>query len=119
MRDPSVAILEVLWHPAHQARELPVKKIAEYLNVLLRIRGEKYGYGEEEVGWNLSHHGFCRRRIGSGMVLRFSSENNQLLHHLVHKLGLDLPTVQGCSYCAKPEENVPKVVPDVWVLQVF
>ena len=106
MRDPNVAVFEVLWNPAHQVRGLPVKKITEHLNAQLRIRGEKYEYTEEEVGWILSHHGFCRSRIGSGMVLRFSSENNQLLHHLVHEFGLDLPPVQGCSYCSEPEAPV-------------
>jgi len=107
MRDPNVAVLEVLWNPAHQAGELPVKEITEYLNVLLRTRGETYEYTEEEVGRNLRNHGFYRHRKGSGMVLRFSSDTNQLLHRLVHKRGLDLPPVQGCCHCAKSESDVP------------
>jgi hypothetical protein len=113
MRDPSIAVLEVLWNPAHQARELPVKKITEYLNLRLRTRGEEYEYSEADVGRMLSHYGFRRDRIASGMVLRFSSEHKQLLHQLVRKFGLDLPRVQGCSHCAEPEANVPAVVQDV------
>ncbi len=51
--DPNMIIVEVLWDPAHQERKLSVKKITEYLNVRLRIRGEKYEYNEEEIGWKL------------------------------------------------------------------
>ena len=90
-----------------------MKKITEYLNLLLRTRGEEYEYSEADVGRILSHHGFRTNRIGSGIVLRFSSERKQLLHQLVRKFGLDLPRVPGCSHCAEPEANVPAVVQDV------
>jgi hypothetical protein len=46
---PNVVILEVLWNPAHRVRDLSVKKITEFLNTLLRSRGNRYEYAEEEV----------------------------------------------------------------------
>jgi hypothetical protein len=97
--EAEVVVLEVLWEPAHHLPELSVKKIREYLNLKLRIRGGLYEYSEEEVGWILKGHGFDRRRNGSGMVLRFSGDHVRLLHRLVRRFGLDLPTLPGCADC--------------------
>ena len=84
-------VLEVIWMPAHQLRELRQMKITEYLNLKLRTRGGRYEYSDEEVGWILKGHGFENDRNGRGMVLRFSGNNTRLLHRLVRTLGLDLP----------------------------
>ena len=59
--EAEIVVLEVLWDPAHQLPELSVRKITEYLNLRLRIRGGRYEYSEEEVGWILKGHGFDRR----------------------------------------------------------
>ena len=104
--DPSLVVFEVLWEPAHQLPKLSVQKITEYLNLKLRIRGGRYEYSEEEVGWILKGHGFNRRRNGSGMVLRFSGDNTRLLHRLVRRFGLDLPELPGCADCAGPNTMV-------------
>jgi len=101
--DPNMVIVEVLWDPAHQERKLSVKKITEYLNVRLRTRGEKYEYNEEEIGRKLGQLGLKRHRNGTGMALKFSSENSRLLHQLARKSGLNFPKVPGCSDCAEPE----------------
>jgi hypothetical protein len=103
MLDPNIVIVEVLWKPAHQERKLTVKKITEASNVLLRLRGEKYEYNEEEIGWKLEHLGFKRHRNGSGMVLNFSSENSHLLHQLARTSGINFPKWPGCSDCTEPE----------------
>jgi hypothetical protein len=104
--EAEVVVLEVLWEPAHQLPELSVKKITEYLNLRLRIRGGLYEYSTEEVGWILKGHGFDRRRNGSGMLLRFSRETNRLLHRLAQKFGLDLAELPGCADCSVPDMNV-------------
>jgi hypothetical protein len=104
--EAEVVVLEVLWEPAHQLPELSVKKITEYLNLKLRIRGGLYEYSEEEVGWILKSHGLDRRRNGSGMVLRFSGNNTRLLHRLVRRFGLDFPELPGCANCAGPDTIV-------------
>jgi hypothetical protein len=104
--EAEIVVFEVLWEPAHQLPELSVKKITEYLNLKLRIRGGRYEYSEEEVGWILRGHGFDRRRNASGMVLRFSGENTRLLHRLVRRFGLDLTEMPGCADCAGPDTIV-------------
>ena len=104
--EAEIVVLEVLWEPAHQLPELSVKKITEYLNLKLRIRGARYEYSAEEVGWILRGHGFERRRNGNGMVLRFSGDNTQLLHWLVRRFGLDLPELPGCADCVGPDTIV-------------
>jgi hypothetical protein len=83
-----------------------VRKITEYLNLRLRIRGGRYEYSEEEVGWLLRGHGFDRRRNGGGKVLRFSGDHTRLLHRLVRRFGLDLPEPPGCADCAGPDTIV-------------
>src|SRR6266849_6623967 len=88
--DPNMVIVEVLGDPAHQERNLSVKKITEYLNVRLRTRGEKYEYNEEEIGRKLGQLGLKRHRNGSGMALKFSSENSRL-HQLARKSELNFP----------------------------
>ena len=107
MLDPNIVIVEVLWSPAHQERKLTVKKITEASNVLLRLRGEKYEYNEEEIGWKLEHLGLKRHRNGSGMVLNFSSENSRLLHQLARTSGINFPKWPGCSDCTEPDFAQP------------
>jgi hypothetical protein len=104
--EAEIVVLEVLWDPAHQLPELSVRKITEYLNLRLRIRGGRYEYSEEEVGWLLRGHGFDRRRNGGGKVLRFSGDHTRLLHRLVRRFGLDLPEPPGCADCAGPDTIV-------------
>jgi len=108
--EAEIVVLEVLWEPAHQLPELSVKKITEYLNLRLRIRGGLYEYSTEEVGWILKGHGFDRRRNGSGMILRFSSDNIRLLHRLAQRFGLELPEQPGCANCSVPDTNVVQPV---------
>jgi hypothetical protein len=97
--DPESVVLEVIWVPAHQLRELTLKKITEYLNFTLRTRGGCHEYSNEEVGWILKGHGFERHRNANGMILRFSGNNTRLLHRLVRTFGLDLPELPGCTDC--------------------
>jgi hypothetical protein len=97
--EPENVVLELIWVPAHQLRELSLKKITEYLNVTLRTRGGCYEYSNEEVGWILKGHAFKGHRTANGMILRFSGNNTRLLHRLVRTFGLDLPERPGCTDC--------------------
>ena len=108
--EAEIVVLEALWETAHQLPELSVKKITEYLNLRLRIRGGLYEYSTEEIGWILKGHGFDCCRNGSGMILRFSSDNIRLLHRLAQRFGLELPEQPGCANRNVPDTNVVQPV---------
>jgi len=97
--DIARAIIEVIWAPLHDREEIPISRIADLANALLRSRGETLEYSAEEVGWKLKNLGFCRHRTGSGMILRASRENRIVSHQLAQRLCLNLPPVHGCADC--------------------
>lgn len=102
--DPKVAIIEVLWFPSHQNKEIAVSRVTDLTNALLRCRGERVEYVEEEIGWKLKDLGLYRHRNGSGMMLRFSKDNCVRIHQMDRCFGLSLPAVDGCVDCAGPDE---------------
>jgi hypothetical protein len=102
-RDVKAAVIEVLWDPCHQMAEIPVDKIAQLTNALLRDRGEILEYRNEEIGWCLKGFGLYRHREASGMLLRFSREHRLRVHQAARQCGLTLPLVDGCSDCDSPE----------------
>jgi hypothetical protein len=106
--DPQVVVLEVLWQPGHELREIRVARIAQSLSKLLYKRGGRYQYSEEETGWILKQLGFERVRGAEGKLVRFSDENQQLLHRLVSLAWLDLPKDPSCPLCTAPRENEPE-----------
>jgi hypothetical protein len=99
-RKPEVAMVEVLWAPSHKSKELKIKQITKFVNVLLRTRGETLQYNEIEIGSLLGNFGLPRHRNGSGMVLRFSREICQRLHDLAIEFGLTVEKIQGCGMCS-------------------
>ena len=105
---PEVVVLEVFWQPGHKLREISVARTTQALNKLLFNRRARYQYSEEEMGWILKQQGFERVRGAEGKLVRFSGENEQLLHRLVSHAWLDLPKVPGCSLCDAPRENEPE-----------
>lgn len=98
--DPNRAILEVIWAPSHESKEIGISRVTELTNTLLRNRGENLEYSSLEVGWKVRNLGFCRHRNGKGMVLRFSQEHCLLVHQLAARWGLNLSARDGCSTCA-------------------
>jgi hypothetical protein len=60
------------------------------------------------MGWILKQLGFEKVRGAKGKLVRFSGENQQLLHRLVSRAWLDLPKVMGCPLCDLPRENEPE-----------
>jgi hypothetical protein len=101
--DVDVAIVEVIWVPLHQTREITITRVAELTNALLRCRGETLEYSAVEIGWKLRNLGLYRHRNGSGMVLRFSNENSLSIHRLAQRFGLSGSGVPGCPNCVQPE----------------
>lgn len=99
----SVAIVEVIWSPLHETKEMTVTQVAELTNALLRIRGETLEYSAEEIGWKLRNLGLDRHRNGGGMVLQFSKENRLLIHQLAQRFGLKLRPTIGCANCGQQE----------------
>jgi hypothetical protein len=105
--DFKAAVIEVLWDPCHRMAEIPVDKITQLTNALLRDRGEILEYRNEEIGWCLKGFGLYRQREASGMLLRFSREHRWRVHQAARLCGLTLPLVDGCPDCDLPESYRP------------
>jgi hypothetical protein len=101
--DVSGAVVEVIWAPSHEAKEITIARVAERTNALLRARGETLVYSPVEIGWKLRNLGLDRHRNGGGMVLQFSQANSLLIHRLAQRLGLKLPPSIGCANCGQRE----------------
>ncbi len=97
----SVVIVEVIWGPLHETKEITITQVAERTNALLRARGETLVYDAVEIGWKLKNLGLDRHRNGGGMVLQFSTANSLLIHQLAQRLGLKLPPSSGCANCGQ------------------
>jgi hypothetical protein len=104
--DVNMAILEAIWAPSHEDKEIAVSRITELTNALLRCRGEVLEYSAAEIGWKLRNLGLYRHRKGSGMVLRFSHEYSLIVHQLMHRFALSLSSEPDCPYCVPPEAIV-------------
>jgi hypothetical protein len=98
-----VVIVEVIWTPLHETREIAISRVAELTNALLRIRGGTLEYSPAEIGWKLKGLGLQRHRNGGGMVLQFSKENRLLIHQLAQRFGLKLRPTIGCPDCGERE----------------
>jgi hypothetical protein len=99
--DTNLVIIEVIWLPSHEAREISVSEITDLINALLRDRDSTLEYSAEEIGWRLRDLGFCRHRNGRGMVLQFSRENILRVHQLAQRFGLNLSAADGCADCVR------------------
>ena len=104
--DVHLAVIEVAWGPAHEQREIAVSRLTELTNTLLRCRGETLVYNAAEIGWKLKGLGFPRHRNGSGMVLKFSQQNQSLLHHCAVRWSLKVPSYVECALCSSRETIV-------------
>jgi len=102
--DPRVAIVEVLWKPAHEAREISSSEVTERVNAILLARGEFYEYNSREVGWKLRQLGLSRHSTGECKVLQFTSEIRRRIHQLAREFGLNLPRVEACPDCGGREK---------------
>jgi hypothetical protein len=107
LRNPRVAVVEVLWGPAHALGKMRVSEIATRVNALLRNRGEICEHNSREIGWMLKKMRLPTHRNGSGQVVQFSSEIRHRLHQLARESQLRLPTVQDCPDCAGPQAIEP------------
>jgi hypothetical protein len=101
--DINAVVIEVLWHPCHRRTEIPVAEITQLSNALLHARGEILTYSNEEIGWRLKSFGLYRHRMGTGMVLQFSSEHRWRIHQAARLCGLGLPLVDDCPHCGSPD----------------
>jgi hypothetical protein len=97
--NPDVVIVEVVWAPAHEEKEISTAKITERVNALLRDRGEIWQYNVREIGWKLANLGLSRRHNGKRKVVRFTREMRRRVHQLAAQFGLQLPKVADCDDC--------------------
>jgi len=108
--DVHSTMVEVMWSPSHESREISPSRLADLTNTLLRSRGEILEYSAVEIGCKLRSLGFQRHRNGQGMVLKFSHENRLLLHKLALRWSLNLQIVPRCALCSLREAVVPQKV---------
>ena len=104
--DPNAVIVECLWVPAHQLRQIPSAELLKRVNALLHSRGESSQYNEKELGWKLKGLGIPRRRNGEGMVVPFSRELRRHIHVLARRFGLNLPRKKNCPDCRETQTIV-------------
>ena len=108
--DISVVMVEVMWTPLHQEKQMTIRHIVELTNALLRARGETLEYSAVEIGWKLRNLGFDRDRNGGGKLLKLSIENSSALHQLAQGFGLELPPAIGCANCGPNKQFHEKTV---------
>ena len=101
--DINVVLIEVVWAPSHEKKEITVRRITELTNALLRSRGQRLEFSDVELGWRLRNLGFHRHRNGQGMILQFSREHCVRIHQLARHLGLPLQAFAGCADCSPAE----------------
>lgn len=98
-RDPSRAIVESLWAPAHSAKQMTVAEVATRTNAILLSRGESLKLDVRAVGRRLSNLALDRPRNRKGRFLRFSADVQRRVHELVRNYGLKLPKIKRCIHC--------------------
>lgn len=64
-RDPQVAILQGIWGPCHQQKELSVADVTMRTNTLLQALGDTYVYNSKEIGWRLRNLKLSTRSDGN------------------------------------------------------
>jgi hypothetical protein len=97
--NPYVVIVEAIWTPAHDEKEISTAEITERVNALLRDRGESFTYNVKEIGWKLANLGLSRRHNGKRKVVRFTREMRRQVHQLAAQFGLQLPQRAECADC--------------------
>lgn len=95
--DPDRALVEVLWGPAHECKELSVGNITDRLNALLRSRGENKVFNSVEVGFRLRNLGIERRRGQNAKLVIVNREMIGHLHDLAVRFGLRLSNHESCT----------------------
>ena len=98
-RDVSRAIVESIWVPSHESKEISMIEVTKRLNAILHARGETLDTSTKAVGWRMSDLGLPRVRNGKGMWLRFSRDICVQIHRLANNFSLELPKVDGCPDC--------------------
>jgi hypothetical protein len=100
-RDPYRAIIQSLWGPAHNMKEISVAEVAKRMNAILLSRGATIELDKRVVGWNLRRLQVSRVRNGKGMLVRFSADVRRQVHELARRFQLELPKFARCVYCKR------------------
>lgn len=98
-RDPYRVILESVWSPSHESKEISMAELTKRINDMLRSRGETSVSDSRVIGWKLRQIGLPRKRNGDGMRLRFSRQIRRQIHVLASKFELNLRTFEDCPDC--------------------
>jgi hypothetical protein len=97
--DPHPAIVQAVWVPAHEEKEISTAEITKRVYALLGRRGEIFRYNSLEIGWKIRNLGLSSRHNGTRRVLRFSRETRRRVHQLAAQFGLRLPKIGDCDDC--------------------
>jgi hypothetical protein len=108
--DPRVAILQAIWTPSHNQKQMSVGEITTLVNAILRSLGDIYEYNTKEIGWKLRNLKLPTRSNGQRKVLQFSGENRYRIHQCVREFGLQLPFFDDCPYCKELQGTEQKPV---------
>jgi hypothetical protein len=102
-REPRVVIVETIWGPSHENKEMSTEQITQRVNALLWKRGEVLKYNSLQIGRMLRELGLNSRHNGKHKVLRFCRDQRRQIHALALQFGLNLPKDPGCSDCNDPQ----------------
>jgi hypothetical protein len=108
--DPWMAILQAIWTPSHEQREMSVGEITDRVNALLQSLGDIYEYNSKEIGWKLRNLQLSTSSNGKRKILRFSDENRRRIHQCFREWGLELPFFDNCVNCKELQTNEQKPV---------
>jgi hypothetical protein len=99
--DPDRAMVESMWAPSHESKELSMAELGKRVNAILCSRGETIQLNSRSLGWKLRRLQLPRERNGKGKYLLFSREVQRQLHQLARKFELELPSFADCLDCKK------------------
>jgi len=96
---PEPAIVETIFRPSHDKREISTAEITMRVKLLLHARGEIVEYNSRQIGWKLRKLGLLTDHNGKQKALRFTREKCRRVHVLATQFKLQLPKVAGCEDC--------------------
>jgi hypothetical protein len=103
---PDFAIIVALLSLIHEKKErqVPVKKLTQFVNAVLSAGGEIKEYNAVEIGRLLSRLNLPRCRTAGGMVIEVTRQVSRRVHDLKRRYGVTTSpnSFPGCPDCEPP-----------------
>jgi hypothetical protein len=104
---PEYGIIAALLSLIHERKEslMPVKKLTDFVNAVLRSNGEIFEYTPEEIGRRLAAMGLYTSRTAGGKAIKLTRQVSRLAHDLKPKYGVTTvpASFPGCADCELSE----------------